>query len=379
MAWLLAVVQAGLGARVAWRLLRSGAEAPIDAVAPGTVPPACISVLVPVLNEAARLGDCLAGLLAHGAEVDEVLVVDGGSQDGTCDLVRAAARRDQRVRLIEAGPAPEDWNGKIWGLHVGEGALGPTSDWVLVVDADVRPGPALARSLVARARSRRLRLLSVATAQQLAGHLDGVLHPALLATLVYRFGRPGVTTARPDEALANGQCCLIHRDLLRHLGGFRAVRDSLCEDVTLARLAARAGEVVGFYETAGLVTACMYTDWQDAWRNWPRSLATRDRLFGASGWLGLLEVLLVQALPVPVLVLGWRTAGLRRVNLVLAAARLGMLLGLARAYPARPWSYWLSPLADLPAALAVWRSALAGRHTWRGRSYAHKNGSIVAV
>jgi dolichol-phosphate mannosyltransferase len=348
-------------------------------VAPGTVPPDSIGVLVPVLNEAERLGDCLGGLLAHGAEVGEVLVIDGGSHDGTCDLVRAYARRDRRVRLVEAGPAPADWNGKVWGLHVGEGALGPSCDWVLVVDADVRPGPALARSLVARAQSRAVRLLSVATAQRLSGPMEGVLHAALLATLAYRFGRPGGATSGPGRAVANGQCCLVCRDLLRQLGGFRAVRDSLCEDMTLARLAARAGEMVGFYETEDLVSARMYGDWQDAWRNWPRSLATRDRLFGAAGWLGLLEVLLVQALPLPVLVLGWRSGGLRRVNLLLAGVRVGMLVGMARAYPARPWTYWLSPLADLPAALALWRSALAHRHTWRGRSYAREKGSIATV
>jgi dolichol-phosphate mannosyltransferase len=283
------------------------------------------------------------------------------------------------VRLVEAGPAPADWNGKVWGLHVGEGALGPTRDWVLVVDADVRPGPALARSLVACARSRAVRLLSVATAQHLSGPMEGVLHPALLATLVYRFGRPGGATSSPGQAVANGQCCLVRRDLLRQLGGFRAVRDSLCEDITLARLAARAGDAVGFYEAAGLVTVRMYTDWHDTWRNWPRSLATRDRLFGIAGWLGLLEVLLVQVLPLPLLVLGWRSGGLRRVNLLLTGVRIGMVVGMARAYPARPWTYWLSPLADLPAAWAVWRSALAHRHTWRGRSYAREKGSIATV
>jgi hypothetical protein len=33
----------------------------------------------------------------------------------------------------------------------------------------------------------------------------------------------------------------------------------------------------------------------------------------------------------------------------------------------RPWTYWLSPLADLPVALALFVSALRRRHTWRGR------------
>jgi hypothetical protein len=34
---------------------------------------------------------------------------------------------------------------------------------------------------------------------------------------------------------------------------------------------------------------------------------------------------------------------------------------------------------DLPAALALWRSALRRNHTWRGRTYARQKGLIVAA
>ncbi|MBV9579441.1 MAG: hypothetical protein JO057_12710 [Chloroflexi bacterium] len=171
---------------------------------------------------------------------------------------------------------------------------------------------------------------------------------------------------------------MFRRDLLRVLGGFEAARGSLCEDVTLARLAASTGERVGFFEADDLVEAEMYADWREAWNNWPRSLATRDALFGLPGWLGLMEVLLVQALPLVVLLL--RPDGLlRQVNLWLVAMRIGVLCGIARAYVERPWSYWLSPFSDVPVALALWRSALVPRHTWRERSYVRQKGSIISA
>jgi len=97
-----------------------------------------------------------------------------------------------------------------------------------------------------------------------------------------------------------------------------------------------------------------------------------------AGWLGLLEVLLVQALPLPLLLIRWPSGGPWRLNLLLLAIRLGMLVGMARAYPARPWTYWLSPVLDLPAGFALWRSALRRRHAWRGRTYARQKGLIVA-
>ena len=90
-------------------------------------------------------------------------------------------------------------------------------------------------------------------------------------------------------------------------------------------------------------------------------------------------MLLVQALPLHLLLTRWPTGAPRRLNLVLLAVRLGMLVGMARAYPSRPWTYWLSPVLDLPAALALWRSALGQRHVWRGRIYARHKGRIVTV
>lgn len=377
--WLLAVVQAALGARVVSRLWRTGRDVPIRSVVPSSIASGAVAVIVPVLDEAHRLPACLDGLLAQGPEVGEMLIVDGGSTDDTRDLVRAYAQRDRRLRLVEAGPAPNAWNGKVWGLSSGEQALQSTAEWLLTLDADVHPAPALARSLIARAQRRHVRLLSVAATQRVSGAVEGLLHPALLATLVYRFGRPGGSTGSPSGALANGQCCLIRRDLLRQLGGLSVVHDSLCEDVTLARLATRSGDQVGFYEADDLIDVAMYADWRDAWRNWPRSLATRDALFGVAGWLGLLEVLLVQALPLPLLLLRWPIGTPRRINVLLLAVRAGMLVGMARAYPSRPWTYWVSPLLDGPAALALWRSALRQRHTWRGRTYARQKGRIVAA
>jgi dolichol-phosphate mannosyltransferase len=208
--------------------------------------------------------------------------------------------------------------------------------------------------------------------------VQGLLHPAMLASLVYRFGRPNDLTASPSDALANGQCCLIRRDVLRTLGGFEAVRASLCEDITLARLAARAGERAGFFEAEGLIEAEMYASWRDAWQNWPRSLSTNDGLFGMHGWLGLLEVVFVQALPLAVLLLRPRGV-LRRLNLLLVGMRIGVLCGTARAYLYPPWSFWLSPLTDIPVALALWRSVIAPRHSWRGRSYVRQKGAIVSA
>ena len=366
----LGVLQLALAVRVLARLAQTSRGTSITPSVRLPNSPGTVGILVPVLNERRRLAPCLDGLIAQGDEVAQILVIDGGSSDGTQELVSRYALRDTRVRLIDANPVPAGWNGKAWGLQRGLDQLDQAVPWILTIDADVRPREPLTRSLLAHARRADLQALSVATRQEIRTVGEGIVHPSLLTTLVYRFGIPGQVTTSPNRVQANGQCFLIHRELLAAVGAFAAVRTSICEDVTLARAIAASGQKIGFFEAGDLVTTRMYADGRDTLREWPRSLPLRDRYFGIAGLLGLAEVLLVQAAPLP-LVLALRTISAPRwliaLNLMLVATRIGVLAGTARAYTRRPWSYWISPLFDSLAAVALLRSAFRRRHVWRGR------------
>lgn len=366
----LALVQTLAGLKVVLRLARTVRGERIE-VSDAPLPAERVTVLVPVLNERDRLGPCLAGLTAQASEVAEILTVDGGSSDGTQDLVSMFAARDNRVRMVDASPIPTGWNGKAHGLQVGLDRADPCSAWILTVDADVRPAPDLVRSMLSHAIRSDVAAVSIATTQRLSGVAEGIVHPALLTTLVYRFGIPGHTTRRVAAVQANGQCALYRREPLERSGGFTTARASVCEDVTVARALATCGYAVGFHEADGLASVDMYASWSDAWKNWTRSLPLRDRYAGRAGWLGLTEVALAQALPLPILLMLWPSVPRPRfalaINGLLVLVRLGVLGGTARAYAWRPWTYWLSPLADLPVAVQLWRNALRRTHVWRGR------------
>ena len=386
-------VQAFLAARVVLRLIRTGSQPSLTATASDDVADDSVTVLVPVLNEAERLGPCLAGLTAQGREVNAILVLDGGSTDGTVDLARQHARRDDRIRVMDASPVPDDWNGKAWNLQYGLGRGAITTPWILTVDADVRPRPGLAARLVAHAAANDVTVLSGATRQRLSGPGEGLVHPALLTSLVYRYGIPGAATSDPDDVQANGQCMLIRRDALETIGGFADGRHSVCEDVTIARRLAIGGHRVGFAETGDLVEVAMYGSAGEAWANWPRSLTMRDQFAGHAVATRLAEVTFVQGLPLVIALgtallgrrhhypsgsgagIGSRHWGARRaVELVIALnrglvmLRIGVLVGMVRAYERPPVTYWLSPLLDAPVAVRLIQSALRRTHTWRGRS-----------
>jgi dolichol-phosphate mannosyltransferase len=365
---LLALAQLLLGVRVLRRLLRR----PHRPKPASGVPAGRMAVVLPVLDEEARLHGCLCALMEQSAPVTEIVVVDGGSADRTLAVARELASRDRRVRVLDASPVPAGWNGKAWGLESGARAAGPSCAWLLTVDADTRLAPGAAAALVLTAQDQGLDALSVAARQEAPGAALSALHPALLTTLVYRLGPPGRVFGSPGQAQASGQCFLLRREALERAGGFAVVRRSRCEDVTLARELVAAGRRVGFYELGDLVRVRMYEGWLEAWQGWPRSLPLRDRFWGWSARLGLLEVALVQAMPLPLLML---LMGSRRprprlalaVNAVLLGLRLGVLAGTRRAYVRPSWTYWLSPLLDLPASAALFLSLVRRRPRWRGR------------
>lgn len=371
-----ALAQGALGA-VSIARMAAGARA-TRIVPAADAAPGCVTVVVPVLDEAARIEPCLRGLLESGPEVGTILIVDGGSRDGTPELAARLCARDPRVRVVDAAPVPAGWNGKAWGLESGLRAAPPQTRWLATIDADVRPRAGLFAALVAHAERRGVRALSVATRQELADPLQAILHPAMLATLIYRFGLPGREATRVGGVQANGQCFLAERELLVRTGAFAAARDSRCEDVTVARGLVADGTAVGFYEAGDLVTVRMHENWRETWLNWPRSLTLHDRYARFGGWFGAIEVLLAQALPLPLaagLALGHATASPAfAVAAILGIVRIGVLAGSARAYVHPPPAYWLAPLADLPVAGALVCALLRRRHVWRGRVLVAEHG-----
>jgi dolichol-phosphate mannosyltransferase len=349
-------LRASAGAVAIARVARA---ATVDApVRPTLTPMQTITVVIPARDEADRIGPLLDAVI-DAPGVDEVIVVDDQSSDDTADLARRAG-----ATVLAGAPLPAGWAGKAWALH--QGIAAATSDWVVTLDADTRPDPRLPTALVARAVADRLLLLTVAGRFECPTPGSRWLHPAMLTTLVYRFGPPGATPARPDRTMANGQCMAIERVPFVASGGIGLVRGVVVEDLALARRLAGDGHRVRFLDASELLGVRMFESLPDAWSGWGRSLALPGVESRRRQLVDLAVIVLAQMLPIPRLLL-------RRgdvIDVVLAATRLGTLVGTRRAYERTDVAYWLSPLADPVAAVAIALGiARRGRQTWRGRSY----------
>ncbi|MEM8613261.1 MAG: glycosyltransferase family 2 protein, partial [Cyanobacteria bacterium P01_H01_bin.105] len=335
--------------------------------------------VVPTLNEAERIAPCLAGLAHQTAEVREIVVVDSRSTDGTADLVRAAQGQDPRFCLLTDDPLPSTWVGRPWALHYGYTHSSPHSKWVLGIDADTQPQPGLVAALISAAEADNYDLVSLSP--QFILHTPGEiwLQPALLMTLVYRFGPAGAPDDGAERVMANGQCFLCRRELLDQIGGYTVAKQSFCDDVTLARHAAQRGAKVGFWDGAFLLKVRMYEGWRETWQEWGRSLDLKDASSTGQVWSDLWFLASVQALPwlsLPVLLLGYPSLTVQLalgVNSLLIAVRFALQFAISSSYDLTQaqgrWLFWLSPLADPLAVLRIGLSSFRTPTSWRGRQY----------
>ncbi|MEG4149072.1 2'-O-glycosyltransferase CruG [Microcoleus sp. Pol12B5] len=342
------------------------------------------TAVVPTLNEADRISPCLEGLSRQSYELREAIVVDSYSVDGTGDLVKAAAQKDPRFRLINDDPLPAGWVGRPWALNAGFLASSEKCEWILGIDADTVPHPGLIASLLKTAAAGNYDLISLSPQFILKYPGELWLQPALLMTLVYRFGPTGTGGDVPERVMANGQCFLCRREVLVALGGYEVARGSFCDDVTLARYAAAKGFKVGFLDGAKVLKVRMYEGAIETWNEWGRSLDLKDAASGGQIWGDLWLLLAVQGLPVPIVLCYLLFGSLPAVgvfphfwlwglNVFLVAVRSALCFAIAPSYDTTgasgKWLFWLSPLADPLAFLRILISALNQPTQWRGRKY----------
>ena len=336
-----------------------------------------VSIVIPTLNEIDRLPTCLEGLRDQAAK--EIIVVDSRSQDGTPEYVQKL-QTDYPIplKLVTDDPLPEGWVGRPWALHTGFLHSDPNSEWVLGIDADTLPQKGLVASFVQQAIADDFDIVSLSPKFILKTAGEQWLQPALLVTLIFRFGATGDRAQfTEDRVMANGQCFLSKRAKLVELNGYELAKASFCDDVTLARAAAQRGAKVGFLDGAALMQVRMYTSMQETWREWGRSLDLKDASTPSQTFADCVLLTAVQGLPLPIVIaiaIGQPSPSLLInslfwLNAFLVFIRCLLVFGIRTSYTEVGFWFWLSPLADPFAVLRIWISALTRPKSWRGRTY----------
>lgn len=88
-----------------------------------------ISVIVPVFNRELTIARCLQSVINQIVAVEEIVVVDDGSTDGTAEIVRSYQRDHPSIKLVEK------LNGGVASAR-NAGIRVATGEWILFLDSD---------------------------------------------------------------------------------------------------------------------------------------------------------------------------------------------------------------------------------------------------
>lgn len=312
-----------------------------------------MTVVTTVLNDGPALAELMDSVLPQLREEDELVIVDGGSTDGTCVIVRDHPLRDDRTRFHVVPGV-----GISQGRNVGVRAA--RTEWIAFTDAGCRPDAGWLDALRCAAAEREpaalvtgvYRVLS--SPRALAGPLRAALSEAFAAV-----GYPTVPEARRpsilvraytrllgqyfDPSLPTGRSMAVRREAWASAEGFPEHLQT-GEDVLFGRRIVAEGGV-----------AVLSADAEVAWtqRDRVRTTARMYRSYGFGGGLAGSTLLVGRdaARAVAYLAGAWgiTRSGIAR-DATLAGAALYLSVPLSRALSRdRP----LSTIAALPLAAAI--------------------------
>jgi chlorobactene glucosyltransferase len=250
-----------------------------DSRPPDLVP--LISVMVPARDEEANIETCLKSLQVQDYPNFEILVLDDHSSDNTAAIVRRMAAEDSRIRLFHSQPLPEGWAGKPFACY--QLAQRARGSWFLFVDADTIHAPYMLRSVLALAVESKSGMLS-GFPRQLANSLpQKIAIPVLYFVIMSWLPLWWLHRSRtPRPSLAIGQFLLFPREDYWKIGGHRAVKSRIIEDVWLGVEINRGGSRHIAVDLSPVVACNMYHDvgamW-DGFVRWMYSVAGLSRVF----------------------------------------------------------------------------------------------------
>jgi len=259
-----------------------------------------IAAVVVSHRSATTLDECLLRLRAARG-VEQIRVVDNGSDDGTLEILQRHALADPRLRFIANPDNPG------FAVACNQGAADSDAPWLAFVNPDLQVRPDTLERLRAHARALDGEALLGADLLGEDGARDGAARrrdPDFAAML--RARGAGTRLEVPMEAACavqpvdavSGALMLVPRALFQRIGGFDEGYRLHAEDLDLCRRARQAGARVAVANDVGVLhvrgvssrSRPVFVEWhkhRGLWRYFRkfearrRGLATRAAVFAA--------------------------------------------------------------------------------------------------
>ena len=225
-----------------------------------------VSILVAARDEEEKLPAALETFLAQDYPRYEIIAVDDRSVDRTGEILRSAAGKGPRLKVLRIDSLPSGWLGKPHALQ--QAYEKSAGEWLVFTDADVHFRPDLLRRALAAAQQNGWDHLT------LLGHAKMFNAGELIAMSFFSLGflmgiRPWkVRDSRSGVYAGVGAFQLIRRSAYEKLGTHRRLAMEVVDDMKLGKLAkeagvsscvARAGDAVSVHWHAGITNMILGT------------------------------------------------------------------------------------------------------------------------
>ena len=228
-----------------------------------------LSVVVAAKDEQENIEACARTILRQDYPNFELIICDDRSADATGAIVQRIAAGDSRVQLINITELPEGWAGKNHATQKGiEQARGR---WICMTDADCRlTSPRTLSVAVQYADHCRADMLSLLPTIEMRSFWENLLQPVCCGVLMIWFPPARVNDPAKPHAYANGMFMLIRRSAYEAIGTHQAIRESLIEDMDMARRIKSGGLNLRVAPSEGLLSVRMYKSLREIFRGWGR-------------------------------------------------------------------------------------------------------------
>jgi hopene-associated glycosyltransferase HpnB len=176
-----------------------------------------VSIIVPARNEASLLPETLPTLLNQSYSGRfHVFLVDDHSEDNSGEIARKLAQKSgaiDRLTVVAAESLPPGWTGKLWALQGGfQASQQLNAGFLLLTDADIAHSSDSLATLVSKAQTEGLDLVSVMAQLRVANIWERLLIPGYVFFFakLYPFrwvSNPASTRRQPPA----GVCCCAGR------------------------------------------------------------------------------------------------------------------------------------------------------------------------
>lgn len=197
---------------------------------PPTAGAARVSVVIPLYNHVAYIGEAVASVLAQGSVVREIIVIDDGSSDGSAEVMKRIASREPRI-CFRSRPNK--------GAHatINEGLKEAKGDFVAILNSDDVYLPGRLDALALQLDAEPDAALAASSIEFIGKNGAALENSWYKEAMAFRIGQDmGVALVNANFLMTTSNY-FFRRDLPMRIGDFAALRYTHDLDFALRALA----------------------------------------------------------------------------------------------------------------------------------------------